>query len=280
MADSKVVFEVATEMVMNGRELKALTPDKNGVYTGIPLMLIGAPSRNNVMYDVESVKECMTNPRSRFVMNLKSGDLEGEWGHPLLSCKDKAEMLQRLLYLDRKCVSHVFTKVYAKDAGNGTLIVYGDVKPSGPYGDVLDKNFRDPVRNVSFSLRSATEVTGTNNGIVNKRMLTLFTIDAVDGPGYAEACKRFRDPSLESLGARFDGSNTVECAVTKRDLRNATESLKFSGQESKLVDQRILDMLECDSVVIKETPLRRIGAKGFADEKGNRVSLFDRAFGL
>ena len=278
---NKVIFEVATELEMNGRQLKALKPDKDGVYKGIPLTVIGQQSRNHVYYDPQSVIQCMTDPNSRFVMNLKSGDLEGEWGHPLLDPKDPQKIISRLLYLDRKNVSHHFTKVYAEDIGNGKYIVYGDVKPSGPYGKTLDENFQDPTRNVSFSLRSATSITGQRDGVTFKKMLVLFTFDAVDGPGYAEACKRYQHAGVEGLEANFDSDGAcVEVNASKQDFLSALESFKLSGYESKIVDQRILDVFGCDEVVIKERPLRRIGTSGFADLDGSRVSLFDHAFGF
>lgn len=277
----KVIFEVATELEMNGRQLKSLKPDKNGVYKGIPLTVIGAKSRNNVYYDPKSVIQCMTDPASRFVMNLKSGDLEGEWGHPLLDPKDPQKIINRLLYLDRKNVSHHFTKVYAEDIGNGKYIVYGDVKPSGPYGKTLEENFQDPTRNVSFSLRSATTITGQREGVTYKKMLVLFTFDAVDGPGYAEACKRYQDPSVESFSANVSMEGAcVDCSVTKQDFLSALESFKLSGHESKIVDQRILDAFGCDEVVVKDKVLRRIGPSGFANPDGSRISLFDHAFGF
>ena len=275
----QVIFSISTELEMRGRQLKALTPNKDGVYTGIPLTVIGLNSRNNICYDRESVIRCLTDPNSRFVMNLKSGDLEGEWGHPLLSSKPE-ECIARLLYLDRKNVSHHFTRIYSKeDKEKGYIIVYGDVKPSGPMGKYLKENFADPTRNVSFSLRAATAITGKNGNVTNKRMLAMFTFDAVDGPGYAEACKRFRDPSLESLITV--SKESTEVTVSKEAFLNATRSLEVAGVESKIVDQRVLDAFGCDEVVVKEKLLRRNRFGIFTDAKTHeKQSLFDMAFGL
>ena len=278
MATPGVVFSISTDLEFRGRQLKALKPDANGVFTGIPLTVIGMNSRNNVNYDRASVIDCLTNENSRFCMNLRSGDLEGEWGHPLFSV-DPKKMINRLLYLDRGRVSHHFTKVYAKETDNGNLIVYGDVKPSGPYGKYLKENFEDPTRNTSFSLRAATIVTRKEGGITYKRMLAMLTFDAVDGPGYVEASKRFRDPSLEGLGIHVDDNN-VDINVSKEDFLEATEALKSSGLESKIVDQAVIDAFGCDEVVVKEKVLRKVDGRVFVDCDGNRVSIFDRAFGF
>lgn len=274
-----VIFSISTEVEMRGRQLKALKPNKDGVYTGIPLTVIGMNSRNNICYDRESVIRCLTDPNSRFVMNLKSGDLEGEWGHPLLSSQPE-ECVARLLYLDRKNVSHHFTRIYSKeDKEKGIIIVYGDVKPSGPMGKYLTENFADPTRNVSFSLRAATAITGKSNGVTTKKMLAMFTFDAVDGPGYAEACKRFRDPALESLICA--GKESTEVTVTKEAFLNATRSLEVAGVESKIIDQRVLDAFGCDEVIIKEKRLRR-GRNGalFDADTHAQLSLFDMAYGF
>ncbi|MBO7626003.1 MAG: hypothetical protein J6S93_00420 [Paludibacteraceae bacterium] len=279
MADQpNVVFSISTDLEFRGRQLKAIKPDANGVYKGIPLTVIGINSRNNVCYDKNSVIDCLTNENSRFVMNLRSGDLEGEWGHPLLD-PDPKKMLSRLLYLDRTKVSHHFTKVYAKDTGNGSLIVYGDVKPSGPYGKDLKANFEDATRNASFSLRAATIPTKTENNVIYKRMLAMFTFDAVDGPGYVEASKRFQDPSFESLGITTPNEGCVDVSASRDDFLSATEALQATGLESKIVDQCVLDAFGCDEVVVKEKVLKKV-RDGFVDSSGSKVSIFDQAFGF
>lgn len=279
MAESPgVVFSISTDIEFRGRQLKSLTPDANGIFKGIPLTVIGMNSRNNICYDKASVLDCLTNESSRFVMNLKSGDLEGELGHPFFK-PDPKEMIARLLWLDRTRVSHHITRVYAKDSGNGTMILYGDIKPSGPYKQVLLDNFADPTRNVSFSLRAATLVTKKEGGVTYKRMLAMFTFDAVDGPGYVEASKRFRDPAYESMGIHgLEGYVGVQ--ASKDDFLAATESLQTAGLESKIVDQCVLDAFGCDEVVVKEKVLRKVPGNKFVDTEGSRVSIFDHAFGF
>ena len=46
--DKQVVFSISTQLEMEGRQLQAIKPDKNGVYKGIPLTVIGVASRNRV----------------------------------------------------------------------------------------------------------------------------------------------------------------------------------------------------------------------------------------
>jgi len=279
MADN-VVFSISTEMEMDGRQLKAIKPNKDGVYQGIPLTVIGCNSRNNVNYEKESVLKCLTDAQSRFCANVKTGDMEGEWGHPLLT-GDKC--LDRLLYIDRTRVSHFFTRVYGKE-DNGMIIIYGDVKPFGPYKQCLIDSFEDPTRNTSFSLRSAAVKTGTDaSGITQKKMLALVTFDAVDGPGFLMASKRYRDPSIatESFEAKVEKARlNVDFKVSRKQFLDVQEARKAAGLESVIVDQRVLDAFGCDKITIKEkVTVKYAGHKQFVDMEGKNISLFDTCFG-
>lgn len=281
MADN-VVFSISTEMEMEGRVLKAIKPDKNGIYRGIPLTVIGTHSRNNVNYEKESVLKCLTDTNSRFAANVKSGDMEGEWGHPLLNGK---ECLDRLLYIDRTKVSHCFTKVYGKES-NGLIIIYGDVKPFGPYKQSLIDSFEDPTRNTSFSLRSAAVKTGQDPaGIVQKKMLALVTFDAVDGPGFLQASKRFQDPAVANAATEGMSIQTrpqllnVDFTVNRKQFMDVVEYRKASGMESVILDQCVLDAFGCDKLTIKEKVMIPVGHKQFVDSNGTNVSLFDTCFG-
>ena len=275
-----VIFSISTDMEMEGRQLKAIYPNKDGVFTGIPLTVIGCNSRNNVNYERESVLKCLTDEKARFAANIKTGDMEGEWGHPLLE-GDKC--LSRLLYIDRTRVSHYFTRVYGKEE-NGLTIIYGDVKPFGPYKQNLIDSFQDPTRNTSFSLRSAAIPIGKDaTGIVKKRMLSLVTFDAVDGPGFLMASKRFRDPAVATESFKpivTDNIIQLDFSVNKRQFLDTQEYLKASGFESIVTDQRVLDAFGCDKITIRDkVTVKYAGHKQFVDEAGNNVSLFDACFG-
>lgn len=277
---NNVVFSISTQMEMEGRQLKAVKPNKDGVYTGIPLAVIGCDSRNRVSYERESVLKCLTDVESRFAANVTTGDMEGEWGHPFLS----GQSLERLLHIERTRVSHYFTRVYGKDVGGGIIMVYGDVKPFGPYGQYLRDSFEDASRNTSFSLRSAAKVVGNRNGITQKRMLALVTFDAVDGPGFIKASKRFRDEeaATESLAGHvaddLAGEYNVDIEVSKPEFLKSQESLKMAGQESIITDQRILDAFGCDKITIRDKVVSRVGRR-FYDETGKDICLFDQCFG-
>ncbi len=264
--ENKVVFSISTQLEMEGRQLQSVKPDKNGVYKGIPLTVIGVPSRNRVDYVKESVMNCITNAQGRFCANVTSGDMEGEWGHPLIKTK---EDLPRLLYIDRTRLSHYFTNVYGVDTGAGGIIVYGDVVPFGPYGEYLKLAFEDPKRNASFSLRSAARVVGQSGMNVRKEMLALVTFDAVDGPGFLKASKRFRDQG--------SATESLDVEVDKEGYTSAVESLQAVGQESIIRDQQVIDAFGCDYVKVRDIIMTKTCKGQFIGNQGN-VSLFGAMF--
>lgn len=269
--DNNMVFSISTQMVLEGRELKSVEPDSEGVYRGIPLTAIGINSRNNVNYDPRSVVRCITTVTNRFNVNLVEGNLEGEWGHPLVT---KKEELPRLLYIDRTRISHYFRHVYAKKSASGDyIIVYGDLVAFGPYGQYLRESFADKKRNTCFSLRSAAKVTGTDGPITYKEMLALVTFDAVDGPGFAIAGKRNSDiDAVQSMEA-------IDIPADREDLKASMEALKLSGVESIITDNQLLDIFQSNQIRIRENVVAVYDEKAHAliTPKG-RSSLFGTCF--
>jgi hypothetical protein len=201
-------FSIQTLQTTAGGSLRSVKPDKNGIINRFPVAVIGKPSRNNVLYDPNSFVAAVTDSRGRFVKNLTEGNLEGEWGHPKLTGNDKVDVM-RTLTIDRSLVSHYFTKLWTEPVGGSQYtLVYANVAPFGPYGRYLKESFEDPNRNTAFSLRSLTsEPKLLANGTQLKQIVALVTFDAVDGPGYEEASKRFM--SQESLGLQLVDTATM-----------------------------------------------------------------------
>jgi len=243
--DSNVLFSITTQPELEGRELRSMKPDKNGVFRGVPLNVLGITSRNNISYDQESVIRCITNVSGRFRNGVAEGNMEGEWGHPLIT---KKEDIARLLYIDRTRISHYICGIYGKKSASGDfIIIYGDVVPFGPYGKYLEEGFEDPKRDVSFSIRSAARVTGTDGPITYKSMLAVVTFDAEGTPGYRETNARYADPSVSAA------TESMSISVDEADVRSAFEHMASVGMESVVRDQQILDIFQANSVKIRET---------------------------
>lgn len=232
---------------MQGGSLKSVKPDKDGVYRKVPIAVIGMPSRNNALYEPTSFVNAITDSRTRFFKNLTEGNLEGEWGHPIIGT-DKKAAVSRTLHIDRAKVSHYFTRVWTEpvDEGNYTL-VFADIVPCGPFGPYLKESFEDSKRNTSFSLRSLTsEPRQLPNGVMSKSIVALVTFDAVDGPGFEAASKRFM--SSEELGLEL--IDNEELSIPMSEILEFPDFETAVGFEA-VKCQEILDVFEAESVIIR-----------------------------
>lgn len=259
---SALIFSIQTMQVMDGKALRAMQPDDSGWYRDVPLGLIGAPSRNRAVYEPNSVAQCMSNPASAFYKKITEGNLRGEYGHPFI--RDKSDMM-RILTIDMTKVSHSIGKVYTKPTENGNFIViFGDIKPSGPYGKYLEKSFQDPTDNTSFSLRSICSKPREADNLLYKKMLAMVTFDAVDGPGYKEASKRY-------VG--------MESQLSLSDAIKSEQVTEMLGLESNSAEE-LFDLLQTDSVKVNN-----IGAVVYDDDSKSLItpkgkqSVFNTFFG-
>jgi hypothetical protein len=265
-----LLFSIQTLNVMPGGALKGIEPDQSGVYRAVPVAVIGKPSRNNVLYDPNSFVNAMTDTRSRFYKNLTEGNLEGEWGHPLQSSNPK-EAIQRTLTIDRTKVSHYFSRINTENSACGKyIVVYADIVPNGPYGEFLKESFSDPKRNTSFSLRSLTSAPrAIGGGISSKAIVAMVTFDAVDGPGFEEASKRYMvgnegfnfQTEDKKRNFKFDTDDEVAAEMTVQEIVQFPEFAKVVGFEN-IQCQEILDRLESEKVTIT----REVIIEGIYDE--------------
>jgi hypothetical protein len=248
-------FSVSIEQTLDNRTLKAHKPDKDGIYRGIPVCVLGKPSRNRKTYDVASVLNGITNPNSAFNIALREGSLEGEWRHPtVMPGLTKEELIVTLMLIRRELVSHYFVKVYSKTTRDQKFtIVYADLVPFGPMGEWLKASLEDPKRNTNFSMRAVVNERG-DDGMGNdcRTVLALVTFDAVGSSGYGEASKRYAleggleglDTSMQLLRAETE---IVDHRIDLADLKQTRGLAHLIGCES-LQHQELLDMLESDSL--------------------------------
>lgn len=241
---------IQTLVTDRGGSLRCVKPNEDGVYCDVPVAVIGIPSRNRAVYDMESTLAAMSDPSTRFYKNLCEGNLEGEWGHPrlppILTKEDKMNAVMRTIQIDRTMVSHYFTKIRTEQARDGGyVIVYADVVPYGPYGKYLSDSFADPKRNTCFSLRSLTgDPKPLPDGNTKKTMKLLVTFDAVDGPGFEMAGKRYM-PGQESF--TISDEQLLEASIT--EIIQFPDFAKVVGFES-ITSQEMLDLFEADKVCI------------------------------
>lgn len=271
---------VQTMITKDGKTLRGLKPDKDGFFRDIPLAVLGKPSRNGIMYEPASMLKALSDMCSRFVINVREGNQEGEWGHPMFSSaeSDRA-VLERLTHIDRTRASHYIRSVKHTQTDKGIIVISGDVKPWGPYGKYLQESFEDPNRNTSFSLRAITHDIQQRAGAIVRQVLMLVTFDAVDGPGFEEASKRFSS-STESLASTFIFETSTQRPVTATDVCAPGIKENIFSTET-ITDQQIQDLFQTDALMLCH---ERIGVfdpttKMIIRESGRRESPFHLAFG-
>jgi hypothetical protein len=248
-----VMLSVSVMKTMNNKDMRAVKPDSNGVYKGLPLGVIGQASRNGSEYDVESMVFALSNPASIFYKKLTEGNLRGEYGHPVV--KDKSDII-RIAQVDPKCISHAITGIQTKK-GEGYTMIYGDIKPCGPYGKYLKETLEDDQLTTSFSLRSLCDKPTTKPGNIQYKVVrALVTFDAVDMPGFEMASDRY------AMEAKLDVSD-------KQQFGEVCECL---GIEANM--DQFYEMLGTDKVAVPGYKYLNIDEKGNIYTNGKRESTF------
>lgn len=267
MASSEKYYAVVETMtVENGRTLKAMKPDSDGYFIGVPVAVFGGTTRAGITYDFQSSIKAMTDPKGRFSIALMAGSLIGCADHPIVRCE--ADLVHQFTLLNKE-KSHHIRKAYVS---NETLpdcsrIVYCDLKPCGPYGPALYESLVNPYENTSFSVRSMCKEHVTPEGKKIRYINMLLTFDSVDCGGFSRASKRY------SLG-----NEAFE--VTPEMLRNMNTSLLHTGNESMIVtDDEFVTMFGRKCVNIQSQSVELTQAQYLAqtgiilDSEGKRRSI-------
>lgn len=132
---------------------------------------------------------------------VEAGRLYAELGHPKMEGMDEEAFLIRILSLyEEKEVGH-YRKIElvpgTDEHGRPCRIIYGEVRPSGPFAPVLEDKFNNGWSDTCFSIRCMTDVF-RSYGRVQKRITEIITWDMVGEPGIAVASK-YRTPATESF---------------------------------------------------------------------------------
>ena len=225
-------FDCSVLESINQHKIKALKPDSNGCYE-VVLGAVGVPTRRNVIYDPDSLVAAMRDPNAVFNICLRDGQLCGEYGHPdLPTVTDKqsmSEMTKRLFTIKESETSHSFARIWIDENEipmNGGVAhpIRALVKPTGPYGRLLEEQLRDPIVNSAFSIRSLCTPTVGHDGVEVRKVQAVVTFDFVNAPGYEIASKRYCNGSESLYDIDYSTLNTVASAAASL----GTESLMIS----------------------------------------------------
>lgn len=254
----RLCFVIETMEVIDGHKLKSAHPDKSGYYT-VPLAVIGITTQNKTYYIPEAFEAGMNGPNSPFAMQVKSGNMFGEFGHPFT--KD----LERIGLVMEQNYSHHIRKVWVNALPDGTKIVMGEVKPYGPYGKYLEESFASPYINTAFSLRSlCTETINRAMQRIDRVIRHFVTYDSVGSSGYKQSSKRYINLGAENFGAFMDQGH-MDIQVGKEDLFSMDGGLKPAFENiTTLRDNWITDYFDAKEVRIisNSTPVAAYHTRG------------------
>jgi hypothetical protein len=180
--------------------------------TGYYKMVLGGfnmPNGHGIFYlFTDSVKK-LFEPGGIVRRRLDSGLCRSEYGHPDLSGLTFEERLARLARTDPDRVCNHIREISLEEAkdenGKSIILALGHIKPSGPFGDVVEKQLTNPCENVAYSIRSFA--TGTTFHGKQARIVTdAITYDYVPEPGISTATQFYTATleSMDSLGFTFD----------------------------------------------------------------------------
>ena len=248
---NNIAFDISTAFLAKNCG-KSVKPDKTGTYRNLPMLVLGAPSRNGKVYEVDSMVESLTGVNSMFYRQLISTGVEGEWGHPVINKND--DDINRIMTVKRDLVSHRIVGIRTGEkTEKGHVVVYGDIQIAGPMGQYLKEDLESPYRNASFSLRSLVSKTGEEGNLVYQKVNLLVTIDAVATPGYWE-CSKVTVPGTEGLDPVLQGDPGFDgYSIEINNPARAIQSYVVEHGEEAIQDQQLLDILEADEVRVGST---------------------------
>jgi len=255
MQTPAVSFVVETMVVKDGRKLGMIHPDADGYYQ-MPMGVLGVPTRNRTYYDVNDFVAQLTGADCFVRKMLEGGQLFGEYGHPDTAPLNNEQTIARLLHIEEKFHSHHFKKIWSGEKlAEGGTVIYGLVKPSGPYGQYLQQSLDAPTINTAFSLRGITQSV-PKNGLVWRNLKRLVTFDFVGAGGYEQASKRW-SPCTETIITFPEGDIVTDVAL------------------ERLSDHELNDIFGTKKITLMQKTMTLIPNSRMAiDETGEAVSVF------
>lgn len=203
-ATARKSVRLGCTMLLGTEKKGVLKPDEDGYYT-VVLGAYGAHNSAGMFYDLQSAKPFF-RPGSALMRQIEKGVLRGEHKHPEpdmnitdMRTREKA-FIDRVREIDSDRVSHHIRALRLEegqrdDQGRPIMAVVGEIRPAGPYGDVVRQALENPHENVYFSVRSLT-MDDRMRGVKYTR--EIITWDYVNEGGIYNA-QKYRSPALESF---------------------------------------------------------------------------------
>ena len=179
---------------------------------------------------------------STFQRRVKEGCLFAENGHPnKLPHMTMNDYFERIMTIEEGNVCGHIAEVTLRDdlrsKYNGTVPIEISVCPDGVHADIMRNAFKNPKRNVCFSIRALTRDEYVN-GVNRRKLVTVVTFDMVNESGIGIA-RKFDSPALESIVNHVISPDRLK-VIADKILNNtvALESTKEMALEMIYVANR------------------------------------------
>ncbi len=194
-------------VLLNGTNKKGLLRKDESGYYECALGAFNTYNSQDQYYPLLDSVKAMFEPGGSLRRRLDSGLCKGEMGHPSPERNQSVvDFIKRVLVIDPARVAvhikAVTLQPMRDETGKEIVLAMGQVKPTGPFGDGVEKSLSNPEENAAFSIRSLADEKYANSR-VEKHVSLIVTWDYVSEPGIAVANK-FRTPTLESRVAEVD----------------------------------------------------------------------------
>lgn len=230
---SNTVIQYTSALTKTQKQILS-KPDENGYYN---IVIGGLNVFNSVgeYYTLNGAKKFFER-NSVLMRRVKRGLLRGELGHPKRMPKETlSQFISRLPYIDEKNVCVHYKDIYLERTGSekDPVIIKANLKPSGPYGNVLKESLENEDENVAFSIRSITN-NALVNGVVIKNVVSIYTWDYVNEPGISKATQ-WNEVGLETIKFKNNKIGIVDLddkIIKLEDLREAIKETKNISNEA------------------------------------------------
>ena len=260
------VFEaIGIARELNGYVLDASKPDADGYFRS-PVIQLNTNWRGGASssYDTNSLFNAIENPAMSFNIALRSGNCYGEYFHPIYAGQSMDAWVKRCMTIDGSCESHFIKALEPGDVVNGEQVLVMVHKPSGPYGELLDKSLRDPDKNTAYSIRCLINKRRTAQG--QCLIDVIKTFDHCDCPGFEVASTRYQ-PHLHRVSTNSMGDISgadLDVSMVLADIIRGNDS-----DEVRLHSDIVSDL----KTVLDDDAIRMDDMVQFID-KVNRKAVF------
>lgn len=236
------IVTVGCTMLAGTNKQGILKPTADGYYT-LCVGSYGTKNSAGMFYDEHS-GAAMFHPDSPLMRRLKKGVLFAEFKHPepyqdlLIQGKavrapmSDAQYLMRIRQIDdNRVCAHIRSLTLidgVNETGQQVKFVIAEVKPYGPFKQVLQDSLDNPSINTYFSVRSITQ-DDMGRGIKYTREIS--TWDFV-GEGGIFTANKYNSPALES----FEESERIITPDVLWQIQDAAQKRAGIGMEADSMD--------------------------------------------